>query len=130
MGRITIFVKDSCRFCDTVKHVIAEAVREVESELARADEATEAEQAAPQSGAAARGAADTAQPLTGPRFDVSIINISRHPERAPQCKALSGGAHTVPQVFFNDVYVGNCSTCETFHRKGELVAKLRQCKHG
>lgn len=100
MGRITVYTKDRCRFCDTVLGMLTEAMAAV--------------------------AAETPSGGEGGELVFNVVNVTRHPERAAQCRLLSGGATTVPQVFFNGEHVGDSSTCATFHRSGDLVARLHK----
>ncbi len=96
MGRITVFTKQRCRFCETVIAVLRNTIAELGPDL------------------------DSSGTVG---LDLQIIDVTKDVAFANQCKRLSG-SHTVPQVFFNEEHVGNCSQCEVFARSGELKRRL------
>lgn len=100
MGRVTVFVRDRCRFCSIVLRILGDAMR------------------------AALAEAETDLNVTDFGLQLRVVDVTNDLPRAEQLVKLCGGARTVPQVFFNDEYIGDCSSCEAFSHSGALVARL------
>ncbi len=52
------------------------------------------------------------------------IKIDENPELRPEMIARSNGAYTVPQIFIDDVHVGDCEELFAKDFRGELDALL------
>ncbi|KAA0152501.1 hypothetical protein FNF29_03728 [Cafeteria roenbergensis] len=99
MGRITIFVKSRCKYCEKLRAFIKEAVQ-----------------------AHVLPFRNQLKPYYG--IELCLVNVSADAARSAQCIALTG-SRTVPQAFLNEEHIGNERTCTVFDQCGELAKKLR-----
>ena len=102
MGRITLFSKEACPFCDAVGEVLRAAILEALRVVSSAP-------------------GDTDFCFFG--LELAVVDVTHDLARATQCKRLSG-ASTVPQVFLNGVHIGDCGATEGLFRSGRLVPRL------
>ncbi|WP_207060835.1 glutaredoxin 3 [Motiliproteus sp. SC1-56] len=54
------------------------------------------------------------------------IRVDLEPKRRSEMMSRSGGAHTVPQIFINDIHVGGCDELYALERQGRLDSLLNQ----
>jgi glutaredoxin len=101
MGRITVYVKDNCKFCDIILSVLRVAIQNTLRQIV--------------------AFAESEYGVVGIEF--CIINVTHDYARANQCKALSK-QQTVPQIFFGSTHVGNCKQTQTILKSGVLKTKL------
>lgn len=120
MGRITIFVKGRCRYCEKVKHVIREAIRTQGKPFMRHKQhnAVWLTLVHP---VAVLPRKDSLQPYFG--IELCLVDVSKDAARSAQCIALTG-SRTVPHVFFNEEHIGNANKCQQFDMCGELCRRL------
>ena len=123
MGRVTLFVRDSCPYCREVEQIISghfQALREEQLQLvAKQTEARAQSEAAAPSGSdataqasaqASAGKDGTPNPLQLPFFDLKLSLLSCDDgARAAQCIRLTN-RRTVPHIFFNKEYIGDATT--------------------
>ena len=55
----------------------------------------------------------------------NIIDIAQQPGRKAEMVTKSGGRTTVPQIFVNDSYLGECSTIVQLEKEGRLEGYLK-----
>jgi glutaredoxin 3 len=55
----------------------------------------------------------------------NIIDIAQQPGRKPEMVSKSGGRTTVPQIFVDDQYLGECSTVVQLEKQGRLEGYLK-----
>ena len=54
------------------------------------------------------------------------IRVDLEPMRRGEMMQRSGGAHTVPQIFINEIHVGGCDELHALERQGRLDSLLNQ----
>jgi len=57
------------------------------------------------------------------------IDVSMDADRRAEMEGRSGGCHTVPQIFINDMHVGGCDELYTLEAAGELDQLLAEEPH-
>ncbi|MEM7016433.1 MAG: glutaredoxin 3 [Pseudomonadota bacterium] len=67
-------------------------------------------------------AADRLLKQKGVEYEKSLVD--KHPEERPKMEQLSGGRHTVPQIFIDDTHVGGCDELYALNSTGELDSML------
>jgi glutaredoxin 3 len=55
----------------------------------------------------------------------NIIDIAQQPGRKQEMISRSGGRTTVPQIFVDDSYLGECSTIVQLEKEGRLGGYLK-----
>lgn len=55
----------------------------------------------------------------------NIIDIAKQPGRKQEMIKKSGGRTTVPQIFVDDQYLGECSTVVQLEKQGRLEGYLK-----
>ena len=53
------------------------------------------------------------------------IDLGREPNRKTEMVERTGGPSTVPQLFINDKYVGDCTEVERLHTIGEFMPIIK-----
>lgn len=59
--------------------------------------------------------------------DFRAISLTQSPEWKPQLFLLTGGQLTVPQVFFNEQYIGGANKLEQLDKEGKLEGMIKAC---
>lgn len=54
------------------------------------------------------------------------IRVDLEPMRRSEMMQRSGGAHTVPQIFIDEIHVGGCDELHALERQGRLDSLLNQ----
>lgn len=54
----------------------------------------------------------------------TTIDINKQPARRQEMISKSGGRSTVPQIFVDDQYLGECSTVVQLEKEGKLKGRL------
>jgi glutaredoxin/protein tyrosine phosphatase (PTP) superfamily phosphohydrolase (DUF442 family) len=119
MGRITIFAKQNCKYCEKLRSVLKEAVRE-HGESQPCHGVSPAWSA--DSAHAVLPFKDEIEPYYG--IELYIVDVSADAARSAQVIALTK-SRTLPQAFFNDEHIGNADTCSVFAKCGELAKRLK-----
>ena len=52
--------------------------------------------------------------------NIKEIDITQDPQLLSEMLAKTGGKRTVPQIFINDQYVGNCNELYDYDKEGKL----------
>ena len=110
MGRVTVYIRQQCPFCDKVQALLSQRVAQaVECEQ-------EVDATRPKS---------IHEPPPKPALEILFLDVGRDAALAAQCIRLTN-KRTVPQVFVNDKFIGNFRQTSKLNSTGALLEELRQ----
>ena len=58
------------------------------------------------------------------KVQYKLVDVGLEPNRRVEMVQLSGGAHTVPQIFINGEHIGGCDDLYALERADQLDEKL------
>jgi len=58
------------------------------------------------------------------KINFKEINLNKNPEKFKEMLSKSGGARTVPQIFYKDTYIGDCDKIYELNSQEKLESLL------